>query len=187
MPSEEEIPSGLQEVKPCYMGCDPGYAAGAICVLHEDLDSIIFFDIGESLTDMCHFFDVWACNIRIAFLEKVNSSPAMGVTSAFNFGKGVGWVEALLTSRQIPYECVSPQKWLTVTGDRPVKEALPWDGDQKTRTAIRSKNKREGKKATYEWCKKKFPNAELRSFSKDSNRADALAIAYYCWKEYSGV
>lgn len=46
-----------------------------------------------------------------AVVEKVASSPQMGVTSAFTFGKGYGVLLGCLTAAGIPFEEVSPQKW----------------------------------------------------------------------------
>jgi hypothetical protein len=168
------------------LGADPGFANGAICLLSRNLKNIVFFDVkDDTLNDLSDFFSLWSLQVERAVLEKVNASPMMGVVSAFNFGRGYGWVEALLTNYRISYECVTPQKWLTVVGNRPLKEALPYDGSQKERDKIRRHNKKEGKQATFDWAKKKFPTAELRSLSKDSNRADALGIAYWGWQEYN--
>jgi hypothetical protein len=184
--NSKTIPSS--EVRKYTLGADSGFAHGALCVIGEDLEEIHFFDIGEgTLSGLCSFIDNWSSRLRYAVLEKVNSSPMMGVVSAFNFGRGYGWLETLLTVHSIPFECVAPQKWLTIVGSRPVKETLPYDADQKERDKIRRNNKKEGKQATYTFCKKRFPRAELRSFSRDSNRADALAIAYWGSKEYNKV
>ena len=51
-----------------------------------------------------------------AYVEKVHSSPQMGVTSAFTFGQGYGALLMLLTCKGIPFEQVTPQKWQKAMG-----------------------------------------------------------------------
>jgi hypothetical protein len=51
-----------------------------------------------------------------AFLEAVHSSPQMGVTSAFTFGRGYGNLEMALTAAGIPFERVRPQVWQKALG-----------------------------------------------------------------------
>jgi hypothetical protein len=46
-----------------------------------------------------------------AYIEQVNSSPQMGVKSAFTFGQGFGHLEMALTAAGIPFERVRPQAW----------------------------------------------------------------------------
>jgi Holliday junction resolvasome RuvABC endonuclease subunit len=49
-------------------------------------------------------------------MEKVSSSPQMGVVSAFSFGKSQGFLIGLLTAMKIPYHEVTPQKWQKAMG-----------------------------------------------------------------------
>tara|TARA_Y100001973_G_C5209218_1_gene344297 strand:+ start:32581 stop:33024 length:444 start_codon:yes stop_codon:yes gene_type:complete len=53
-----------------------------------------------------------------AVLEKVHSSPQMGVRSAFTFGMNKGGLRMALAAAEIPYEEVSPLKWQTEMGCR---------------------------------------------------------------------
>ena len=46
-----------------------------------------------------------------AILEKVASSPQMGVVSAFTFGKGYGGLRMALAACQIPFDEVAPGVW----------------------------------------------------------------------------
>jgi len=46
-----------------------------------------------------------------AYIEKVSSSPQMGVVSSFSFGRGYGNLEMALTAAGIPFERVRPQEW----------------------------------------------------------------------------
>ncbi len=45
------------------------------------------------------------------FLERVSSSPQMGVTSAFQFGRGYGVIEGVIAALGWPIEYVTPAKW----------------------------------------------------------------------------
>ena len=51
-----------------------------------------------------------------AYIESVHSSPQMGVTSAFTFGRGFGWLEMALTAANVPFERITPQKWQKAMG-----------------------------------------------------------------------
>lgn len=169
------------------MGIDPGFASGAVAVLSEDLSDTRFFDIKDNLYELSLFFrgiDYNKWKIKTAILEKVGSSPMQGVTSALNFGRGIGWVEALLVVSLIPYEYCPPDKWLSSISGRPFKKVPSFEASPKERQRMAREHKKNIKQNTYDFCKRRFPNAELRSFNKDTNRADALAIAYYCWSKY---
>ncbi len=55
------------------------------------------------------------------FLERVSASPQMGVTSAFQFGRGFGMVEGIIAALDWPIEYVTPPKWkkaLNVPADK---------------------------------------------------------------------
>lgn len=46
-----------------------------------------------------------------AYIEKVSSSPQMGVVSSFSFGRGYGNLEMALTAAGIPFKRPRPQEW----------------------------------------------------------------------------
>jgi len=172
-----------------YLGIDPGYKSGAFCLLSYDLKSVTFFDIENNLIEIASFLKAYNEHVRIAFamLERVHSSPRQGVASAFNFGRGYGWMEALLNCVNIPYEAVEPKKWMANIPTEAKQELLNDSMNQKEREKLRNRNKVNLKKNTFDFCKHIFPTAELVNFSKHSNRSDALGIAYYCWAKYGEV
>lgn len=51
-----------------------------------------------------------------AYVEKVSSSPQMGVVSAFTFGRGIGMIEGVLATLEIPVTFVRPQQWQKALG-----------------------------------------------------------------------
>ena len=99
-----------------YIGIDPG-KSGAMAIVWPD---------GQPATGVCRFdatpadqadwllgFDLTQA---VAVMEKVSSSPQMGVVSAFSFGKSQGFLLGLLTALKIPYHEVTPQKWQRAMG-----------------------------------------------------------------------
>ena len=66
----------------------------------------------ESMTDLLEALEVWRLDYEpVAMIEKVHSSPQMGVTSAFTFGQGFGRLEMAFTASKIPFSYITPQKW----------------------------------------------------------------------------
>jgi len=94
-----------------FIGIDPG-ANGAIawicgndvCVEKTPRNLRDLYELLYSISSNDHedFF---------AFLEQVNSSPQMGVVSAFTFGNGFGHLEMALASNEIAFDRVRPQAW----------------------------------------------------------------------------
>jgi hypothetical protein len=106
-----------------YLGIDPG-KSGGIAWLFGAVWHVEKFD-GKTEADIWRFFEVGACGAdagtgvpqpRYAVIEKVSSSPQMGVKSAFTFGDNFGFWRGCLTAAQIPFALVSPQKWQKAMG-----------------------------------------------------------------------
>jgi crossover junction endodeoxyribonuclease RuvC len=51
-----------------------------------------------------------------AYVERVASSPQMGVVSAFTFGRGYGAIAGVLAALEIPYDLVTPAVWQKAMG-----------------------------------------------------------------------
>lgn len=94
------------------------------------------------------------------FLEKVNSRPGEGVSSAFKFGKVFGTLEALLVSNDIDYERVPPATWCNL---------VHLDGDFAQKAKQRSLNA----------FKSYFPDLERPHGKIHDGVVDALLIAEY--------
>jgi Holliday junction resolvasome RuvABC endonuclease subunit len=100
-----------------YIGIDPG-KSGAMAIVWGD---------GQPAMSVCRFYATYADQAEwlsgfdltdpvVAVIEKVSSSPQMGVVSAFSFGKSQGFLLGLLTAYKIPYHEVTPQKWQKAMG-----------------------------------------------------------------------
>lgn len=147
-----------------FIGVDPG-KKGAVAVLSiEDKERHLLEVI--PLPDSCRekvtlFAGILSNTTRnFCVVEKVHSSPQMGVVSAFTFGKGFGHLEGIVTSSMSPrdYAFVNPQVWQAgldcMTG-----------GDKKISA------RRVGELfPAYAKIKKDF--------------ADAILISYYCYRLY---
>lgn len=93
-----------------YLAIDPG-KGGAIawstgnelccCKMPENVHDLV-----KLIRDMRDKHQIKAC------LERVHSSPQMGVASAFTFGREYGKAEAVLASFGASIEDITPQKWM---------------------------------------------------------------------------
>jgi len=97
-----------------YLGVDPG-VSGAIAFASDSGTA------WAVKTDSTHRDLVDAIRdaqsvepIAFAYIELVHSSPQMGVTSSFSFGKSYGSLEMLLTACDVPFERITPRQWQTV-------------------------------------------------------------------------
>lgn len=92
-----------------------------------------------------------------AVLERVGAMAGQGVSSMFQFGRGVGMVEGVLAALHVPTEYVTPQTWQ------------------------RGMNARSGKDGNRQRAAELFPAyAHLFARKKDDGRADAALMAF--WK-----
>lgn len=99
-----------------FFGIDPG-ASGAISAIWDDgVPFINHVKLKETERDISEFVCSFDSREAFAMIERVHSSPQMGVTSAFSFGRSYGFLRGLLSALSIPYEEVSPQKWQKAMG-----------------------------------------------------------------------
>lgn len=91
-----------------------------------------------------------------AVLERVGPMKGQGVSSMYQFGRGVGTIEGVLAALQIPVDYVTPQTW---------QKAV---------------NMRAGKDGARARAAEIFPAyAHLFARAKDDGRADAALIAWW--------
>lgn len=158
--------------KPLFVGIDPGLAGGIAAV--DALGKVIAtFKMPETDRDV---FDVLVKlgqstldedgNARIrATIERVSSSPQMGVTSAFTFGRGYGALRMGLLVAEIPFDEVVPRKWQPAIG-----VIYPKDSSQTEKKNIAKRR-----------AQSLFPGVTVTHAN-----ADALLIAEYCRRCSSG-
>lgn len=144
-----------------YMGIDPG-KGGGWAVLRADGT---VWCVGKNAdVDGLRSALSWD-NLKI-MLEKVWSSPQMGVVGAFSFGESFGYLQGLLFGRAYEPHIITPQKWQREMG-LIQKGRTQGEGD----TAKKNANK--------EMAERLFPNQRITHAW-----ADALLIAEYCRRVY---
>jgi hypothetical protein len=95
------------EVVLVFLGIDPGVGGGIACL--DEAGGVVFaVAMPESDHDLFAYLDG---RVGRAVLEKVHSSPQMGVASSFTFGVQFGRCRMALAAAAIPFDLVSPQKW----------------------------------------------------------------------------
>lgn len=151
-----------------FIGIDPG-KSGGIAVLrdYEGCEKVGFESSPEFLPvskmtehDLSGWLWLESCRdmpMR-AVIEKVSSSPQMGVVSAFTFGSSYGFLRGLLTALKIPYATVTPQKW------------------QKAMGCLTKGDKNVSKSA----AQRLYPNEKVTHAV-----ADALLLATYCKRHHA--
>jgi crossover junction endodeoxyribonuclease RuvC len=117
-----------------YLGIDPG-KQGSISVIsvnnltHATKSTLESCKLSETEQDIwCWLNDSVDMLSAVATIEKVASSPQMGVVSAFTFGRGYGFLVGMLTAIQIPFKYITPQQWqkgmkCLTKGDKNVSKA----------------------------------------------------------------
>ena len=94
------------------LGIDPGKSGGIALVSEGWAQAWPMPDTERDVWDIFEECDP----VDLAYIEKVASSPQMGVTSAFTFGRSYGFLRGMLVGWRIPFEEVSPQKWQKAMG-----------------------------------------------------------------------
>ena len=95
-----------------FFGIDPG-KSGSISAIWDDGQVYSqHCKLNGTEADVAQFMrDFDGQQYSHAMIERVSSSPQMGVVSAFTFGRSYGFLRGLLAGFEIPYSEVSPQKW----------------------------------------------------------------------------
>lgn len=149
-----------------YLGIDPG-KSGGIAVLSGY--SVVLYKMPDSESDIAEILTAYS---RVpgyrAMIEKVSSSPQMGVTSAFTFGRGYGFLRGCLTSLRISFQEVPPQTW---------QKALSIPQRKKTESQPQFKRR------LVDFAKRLFPGDAKQI---NLSTADALLIAEYCRRVNNG-
>lgn len=93
------------------LGIDPG-KSGGLALIDDDGTLIDAVKMPATDGDLLDLLREWQEQYEPrAWLEFVRSSPQMGVTSAFTFGRGYGALRMALFAAGIPFTEVTPAKW----------------------------------------------------------------------------
>ena len=136
------------------LGIDPGLSGGIALLDSQEGPQVWRMPATET--------DLWdiivGAHADAAWIEKVSSSPQMGVTSAFTFGRGYGSLLMALTACGVPFTEVLPRKWQAAVGLVYPKGSTP----------VQKKNL--GKRRSQQL----FPSLDVKLWG-----ADALLIAHF--------
>lgn len=180
----------------CFIGIDPGQSGGLVYILSGWTQARPMPDTDLGISAFFSAVTIHAesenCS-RFAVIEKVTSSPQMGVASAFTFGCGYGKLLMALTQELIQFEEVRPQVWQKALGIPPRKPH-----DKKKRVKNRKGKwviKKYGGETDDQWkCRLRrkaqqlFPQLTVWHEPKYKQLAvaDALLIATYCQRKHEG-
>lgn len=100
------------------VGIDPG-KAGGIAVIGAEAGVLAVHKMPDTPQDLARLFApiVADDNFNLTVLvERVHSSPQMGVASAFTFGRGYGVIQGVLAGLKLRYDLVEPKRWQLALG-----------------------------------------------------------------------
>lgn len=108
----------------------------------------------------------------VAFVERAQASPQMGVSSSFAYGEAFGLVVGVLAHLRVPVRFVSPVVW---------KRAL---GIAKKGNREIGRDEERDKNPAIELARKLYPALHREiNYAKDDGKAEALLIAHYGCEE----
>ena len=145
-----------------FVGVDPG-KGGGIAILDQNGVVLLSERMPETDADLLEIL-LWPSREAPmlpcrAVIEKVASSPQMGVASAFSFGVQFGRCCALLTAARLPFDMIAAAKW------------------QRRLDCFSEGDKR----VTRARALQLFPSTKVTHYI-----ADALLLAEYCRRESIG-
>jgi crossover junction endodeoxyribonuclease RuvC len=139
------------------IGIDPGKAGGIAAI---NADETTVEKMPETVGDLAdHLRSLAVLGYCTAYVERVHSSPQMGVVSAFTFGRGLGNIEAVCQCLGISLVWITPSVWQRELG-------CMSKGD---------------KNVTKRRAQELFPNLKVTH-----STADALLIAEYGMRKEKG-
>lgn len=109
-----------------YIGIDPGQTGGICSVRDGNITMVEYMPTMARLHGKGHQVDGYELSSMLmemrdgqpcqVVVEAVNSSPGMGVRSAFNFGEGNGIILGCLATLGMQYRLVTPSRWKRIAG-----------------------------------------------------------------------
>lgn len=155
-----------------YVGIDPGKSGGLVAITPNGW---LLDPMPDTEGEIWDWFDSLSIDPEpeiYAVIERVASSPQMGVRSAFTFGQGYGTLRMALTSRRVTWVDVTPQSWMKALH-------IP-QGKSGTK-------KKDQKLKLKKFARQLYPNLPVWNWGigKQDAVCDAVLIAHYC-KMYFG-
>lgn len=98
-----------------YIGIDPG-VSGGLAMIAASGDAVAIKMPPTHRDIYTWLVAASSGNVSKGAIEFVRSSPQMGVSSAFTFGRGLGALEMALVAAGISFDHVLPRKWQQAMG-----------------------------------------------------------------------
>ena len=169
-----------------FIGIDPG-KSGGIAWIRGDGQLLRCTKIPETEIDLWRWLS-HCSSASFAVVEKVRTRPGESAKGAFTFGQGYGSLRMALVASGIPFDQVTPQKWIKALG---IPSRKPHDRTR-MRSLTKGKNKgkmveeRYGGETDSQW-KNRLKAQAQQLFPQETitlAKADALLIAEYCRRTY---
>ena len=103
-----------------YIGVDPGKSGGVAFILGDSMYCFKCPSTAHDMVEEINFCKKLGTEYKtLAVVEKVWSFPGQGVRSVFTFGQNYGTWIGILSTLEIPYKLVVPNKWMAHFGKMP--------------------------------------------------------------------
>jgi len=151
-----------------FIGIDPGSVSGAFALIIDSNIRLVKTERFKDRTEkeMCEILRAWKKSANTdgadikAIIENVHLFPGQGISSGGKFMRNKGIIEGWLMALNIPYERVSPQRWVKSYGMK--------------KDNARGETQSQWKKRLRQRAQELFPNHKIVA-----ENADALLIANY--------
>jgi hypothetical protein len=170
-------------------GIDPGKKGYVVYFVEYDdkptqIKSFPMPVIGKEY-DIKFFLDtvreIFGVGDKYFVVENVHAIKGGGSTGNFQFGRGTMLIEAGLTSYNIPFTKITPNKWQKYCWEGVTVQTKP---NPKNKSGISTDTKATSLIA----AKRLFPSVDLRNTERcttaHEGKVDALLMAHYCLKHF---
>jgi len=113
-----------------FMGIDIG-SGGAIAIVDREGLLIEIIKTPPTIQDFLYFLNKWGKESIFCLVENVHSFPGNSHKVAFSFGEINGITKTALEANKIPYDLVTPQRWMKSYGMKkgPNQSMTEWKND----------------------------------------------------------
>lgn len=108
--------SVMSDCGPVFVGIDPGANGGVAGLRLGSHLPVVACKMPETERDLFELFTWITVHAHFCMIEQVHAHPKQGVSSMFKFGQNYGFLRGMLVANRIPFEEVTPQKWMGLLG-----------------------------------------------------------------------
>lgn len=154
-------------------GVDVGHRGGIAIISCDAKGKRVVWSLTVMPEDIREFFNLMVEHSPVhIFIEKAQTMPKQGISSAFNYGRHFGELLGIIIALKIPFTMVQPREWTRVIH-------MGTDSNQ------------DAKERTLQACRQLYPDVNLlatpRSKVPHEGLFDALMIAEYGLRKTLGI